>query len=46
MSSKPLNTDPEALTRAHIVPFAVFMGFMLLLQLLGGFIEWKHPDAP
>jgi uncharacterized protein len=46
MSSKLLNTDPEAQTRAHIVPFAVFMGFMLLLQLLGGFIEWKHPDAP
>ena len=22
------------------------MGFMILLQLVGGFIEWKHPDAP
>lgn len=34
------------LGRAHIIPFAVFMGFMIVLQLVGGFIEWKHPDAP
>lgn len=38
--------DPERLTWAHVTPFAVFMCFMLLLQLIGGFIEWKHPDAP
>lgn len=37
---------PDRLTRAHVVPFAVFMAFMILLQLAGGFIEWKHPDAP
>jgi CAAX prenyl protease-like protein len=34
------------LTRAHVAPLAVFMGFMLLLQLAGSWIEWKHPDAP
>ncbi len=38
--------DSEQLTKAHVVPFAVFMIFMIGLQLLGGFIEWKHPDAP
>jgi CAAX prenyl protease-like protein len=37
---------PERLTRAHVLPLAVFMGFMVLLQLVGGSIEWKHPDAP
>lgn len=46
MSAKPIIQDVEKLTRAHVVPFAVFMGFMILLQLIGGFIEWKHPDAP
>jgi len=38
--------DPEVLARAHVVPFAVFMGFLILLQLAGSFIEWKHPAAP
>ncbi len=38
--------DRDRLTRAHVVPFAVFMAFMIVLQLGGGFIEWKHPDAP
>lgn len=38
--------DPALLTRAHVLPLAVFMAFMLLLQLLGSFIEWKHPAAP
>lgn len=46
MNARPPQQDPEQLTRAHVVPFAVFMGFMVLLQLVGGFIEWKHPDAP
>ena len=46
MNSQHQVTDPERLTRAHVLPFAVFMGFMLVLQLVGGFIEWKHPDAP
>ncbi len=38
--------DPARLTRAHVMPLAVFMGFMILLQLIGGLIEWKHPEAP
>ncbi len=38
--------DPERLTRAHVIPFVVFMSFMLVLQLVGGIIGWKHPDAP
>jgi uncharacterized protein len=38
--------DPERRTRAHVLPFVVFMVFMIALQLIGGFIEWKHPDAP
>ena len=40
------DTDPALLTRAHVLPLAVFMAFMVLLQLVGGMIEWKHPDAP
>ena len=46
MNAQLTTQDPERLTRAHVAPFAVFMGFMILLQLVGGFIEWKHPDAP
>lgn len=38
--------DHGRLTRAHVVPFAVFMGFMLLLQVLAASIGWKHPEAP
>ena len=46
MSTRPATPSPEQLTRAHVVPFVVFMVFMILLQLVGGLIEWKHPDAP
>ena len=46
MSEQPKAKDPARLTRAHVIPFAVFMGFMILLQLICGLIEWKHPDAP
>jgi len=46
MTAKPQTGDPELLSRAHVVPFVVFMVFMILLQLVGGFIQWKHPDAP
>lgn len=46
MTAAPSPPDPERLTRAHVVPFVVFMGFLILLQLIGGLIEWKHPDAP
>ncbi len=33
-------------TRAHVVPFAVFMGFLLVLQATGYGFEWDHPVAP
>lgn len=46
MDTKPQTEDSERLSWAHVVPFAVFMAFMILLQLMGGFIQWKHPDAP
>jgi len=38
--------DPARLTRAHVVPFAVFMGFMLVLELVRALIGWDHPHAP
>ena len=38
--------DPARLTRAHVVPFAVFMAFMLVLPLLEALIGWDHPKAP
>lgn len=38
--------DTGRLTRAHVVPFGVFMGFLLLLQLVSPMIQWDHPAAP
>ena len=46
MKANPPPADHETLTRAHVVPFAVFMIFLILLQLVGSLIEWKHPAAP
>jgi CAAX prenyl protease-like protein len=46
MNHPPPAGDSERLTRAHVIPFAVFMGFMLVLQLVAVRFEWKHPDAP
>jgi len=46
MSEQAPPMDHGRLTRAHVVPFAVFMGFMILLQLVTAAIGWKHPDAP
>lgn len=46
MNARPTTTDPARLTRAHVTPFAVFMGFMVFLMLVAAQIEWKHPDAP
>lgn len=46
MSARPRTTDPARLTAAHVTPFAVFMGFMLVLTFVSPLIEWKHPDAP
>ena len=33
-------------TRAHVLPFAVFMGFLMVLQFAQPVIEWRHPSAP
>ena len=41
-----LPADPELRTPAHVLPLAVFMGFMLVLQFATMLIGWKHPDAP
>jgi len=38
--------DPTRLIRAHVNPFAVFMGFMVVLQLVATLVMWQHPDAP
>lgn len=41
------STDPGLRNRAHIVPFVVFMGFLMLLQLaIVPAIGWDHPLAP
>lgn len=46
MSEQASEQDPARLTLAHVLPFAVFMTFMVVLQLVAVKIEWKHPDAP
>lgn len=33
------------LARAHVLPFAVFMGFLLVLQLFAAQFGWDHPSA-
>ncbi len=38
--------DPLRLTRAHVIPFGVFMGFMIVLQIADMAIGWDHPNAP
>lgn len=41
-----MNATTEAqATKAYLVPFVVFMGFLLLLQFGGPLIEWNHPAA-
>lgn len=37
---------PDAWVRTQVIPFAVFMGFLLLLQVFGTFFLWEHPSAP
>jgi len=32
--------------RAHVNPFVMFMGFMVVLQLVVATTGWNHPDAP
>lgn len=38
--------SPDAWICAQVVPFAVFMGFLLLLQVFSTFFAWEHPSAP
>lgn len=38
--------DPEKRTRAHVVPFGVFMVFLVVLQLCESLFGWDHPAAP
>lgn len=45
-SKAPVTGDPDPWIRAQTVPFAVFMGFMLLLLLFTSFFSWEHPSAP
>ena len=40
------NHDSGLLTRAHVVPFGVFMAFILLMPLAQSLIQWDHPAAP
>jgi len=47
MNTAPRNEqEARALTTAHVMPLAVFLGFLLLLQAVTSMIGWKHPDAP
>ncbi|MGA0853993.1 MAG: hypothetical protein ACO3RK_04165, partial [Luteolibacter sp.] len=46
MNAKNHEADTDLLTRAHVVPFAVFMAFLILLQLVSSLIGWDHPEAP
>ncbi|MES2996459.1 MAG: CAAX prenyl protease-related protein [Verrucomicrobiota bacterium] len=38
--------DDATRTRAHVLPFAVFMAFLVVLQLVTNQIGWNHPSAP
>jgi len=46
MSEHSSAENPARLTQAHVTPFVVFMGFMLVLMFVAVKIEWKHPEAP
>jgi CAAX prenyl protease-like protein len=46
MTQTPTTSDPVQLSRAHVVPMAVFMAFMLVLPLVTSLIGWDHPAAP
>ncbi len=46
MNAADTSDVPARLPRAHVLPFAVFMAFMLVLPLVESMIGWDHPDAP
>ncbi len=37
--------DPRGWVNAHVRPFVLFMGILLLLQFTGDFFQWDHPAA-
>lgn len=44
--ASPVHAVSDALrTKAYVVPFAVFMGFVLLWQFGAPMLEWDHPAA-
>lgn len=38
--------DPSAWARAHVMPFALFMALLLLLQFTSPMWQWDHPASP
>jgi CAAX prenyl protease-like protein len=46
MSGSGNDADSARLTRAHVLPLAVFLAFLPLGQLVSAAIGWDHPDAP
>lgn len=38
--------DPSAWARAHVMPFALFMALLLLLQFTSSMWQWDHPASP
>jgi len=46
MESHSATKDPAHLTRAHVSPFVVFMGFMFVLMIVSAKLLWEHPQAP
>jgi CAAX prenyl protease-like protein len=39
-------SQPNQWSRAHVVPFVIFMSMLLLLQFGGELFKWDHPAAP
>jgi uncharacterized protein len=46
-NTEPLRLkDSKGWVRAHVMPFVIFMGIMMLLQIAGEWFQWDHPAAP
>jgi len=39
-------SNPKGWVNAHVIPFVIFMGILLLLQLGSDLFQWDHPAAP
>lgn len=37
---------PDRLNKAHVLPFAAFMFFLIVMQVAESLIGWDHPAAP